>query len=118
MLKLVDGMTADKYSPSFISHNSEPINVMAIGTWDSNTLTVEVNPDPKREASWHTLYQSGAAVTLTSTDNMKALVLPGGVYVRLASASGASTDLDIWVGGPGVALRYAEGITQAAFDAL
>lgn len=109
MLKLNDAFGPSATSNAFISHSDEPINLLAVGTWDGNTLTVNVNPNPNRE-SWTVLYQAGSAVTMTATDNMKALVLPGGVYVRLTSTTddGGLTDLNLWVGGPGVTLVSGE----------
>jgi len=103
MLKLEDEFKELSTSNAFISHHFEPINVMAVGTWDGNTLTIQVNPDPKRE-SWVNLQQGGSAITLTDTNNLRALTLPGGVHVRFTSTTGAATDLNLWVGGRGVSL--------------
>lgn len=110
MLKLQDAFAGDSTSNQFISHHSEPINVMAVGTWgdaDATVLTLQVNPDPKRE-SWVDLSQDGSTVTLSATNNMDALVLPGGVYCRFTSSDVANTDLNLWVGGPGVTLVSGE----------
>lgn len=116
MLKLQDGYTGTSTAPSavFISNHSEPINVLAVDTdgngWGAgaaSVLTVEINPDPKRE-EWNTLYQGGVAVALEATNNMAALTLPGGVYCRFVGNDTANTDLNLWVGGPGVTLVSGE----------
>lgn len=116
MLKLQDGYTGTSTTPSlvFVSNHSEPINVLAVepssGDWgdaDAAVLTVEVNPDPKREV-WNTLYQDGVAVTLEATNNMAAFTLNGGVHCRLVGNDTANTSLNLWVGGNGITLPSGE----------
>lgn len=118
MLHLVADFGPSSTSPTFETYYYEPFNICATGEWDSNTLTVQFNPAPDKGAPWTDLQQNGSTVTLTATDNAKALVFTGGVSLRLVSTTGASTDLDIWVGGGGVVLKYPEGITQADYVAL
>ena len=110
MLKLQTAINVnDAVSNVFVSNHSEPLNVMAVGTWGTSaTLTFEVNPDPKRQATWTTLSVAGNNVTMTSSDMLKTLQFPGGVHVRLKLTFSGATSLDIWVGGPGVTLASSE----------
>lgn len=111
MLKLQDEFGGNATSETFISNFSEPINVMATGDWgalDACVLTLQINPDPQRETVWETAYQDGSTVTLSATNNIEVLTLPGGVHCRLSSSDVASVDLNLWVGGEGVTLPAGE----------
>jgi len=106
MLKLQDAFAGNSTSNQFISHHDEPINVLITGNWggeDACVLTLEGNPDPKRE-SWVTLKQDDVDITMSAGHNVDSLSLPGGVYLRFTSTDVASVDLNLWVGGRGVAL--------------
>ena len=107
MLKLHDALGASATSNAFRCDYGDFVNVLIVGTWDSNTVQVEVSPDPVREA-YADLYQDTLAVTLTSTNNMATLCLSGGTYVRFSTGAGASTDLNIWVSPEGVELVSGE----------
>ena len=116
MLKLVDALGTGATSPVWISHHDEPSIVLAVGNFGGagagsgtgdGTLTLEINPDPTRE-TWYTLAQGGNNLTLSSTNVLRVLQIPG-VYVRLKANNNATgMDLNVWVSGKGVSLVSAE----------
>ena len=103
MLKVHDALGASSTSNAIRVDYGDFTNVLIVGTWDSNTVTVHVCPDPSRE-SYTALYQDGATVTLSATDNLKTLCLSGGTFVRFVTSTGASTDLNVYVSSEGVVL--------------
>jgi hypothetical protein len=77
-------------SSSTVPSNGRTLTVVASGTWDSATLTVEVSPD------------SGTTWVPTDTSftasGVKTCIFDEGVLYRLTVASaGAGTSLNAWV---------------------
>ena len=108
MLKLHDGIgPSDQTSNAFMNNDADYVTITAAGNWGDGSaaeLKIQVSPDPSA-ISYYDLYQSGSLVKLTATANLRGMNIPGGLAVRVVeTTSTPNTDLDIYVGGPGLVL--------------
>ncbi len=94
---LVDQDTSAAFEVTSLD-SDRPINITTIGTYNSQTITMQVSMD---RTNYVDLYD-GATVTFTVTGQQKTMVLQPGQY-RFTSSSGL-TSVAIYVAGKSVRL--------------
>lgn len=108
MRKLHDGLKESSNSNAFKVEHQGVVAVMALGNYDSMTVTLQVSPNG---TDWVTKYDGTTAVTLPADARRPYLweSAPGLWYrVTTGADAGNAGDLDIYADGDGVRFRAAE----------
>ena len=107
-MRLLHSALTSGASSVFENNDFETLTIHARGTadegdWgDPSEVTLDLQISPDGILPYVDLYQDGAVLSLTSTNNVLSLTPPGGVFLRLNANGGESYSVDIYVGGAGV----------------